>query len=406
MSTRGDTLNSIGEQLKRLRLAHGMSLEELATALGGIITKQAISKYELGKSEPPLTVLAKLAAVFHVKVSHFWLEPEYEVELIAYRKKSKLPRKEQVRVEHLMKQTLESRLSLQSMLQPGYSCDVPVQEFPVRDLEDAEKAAKQLREKWNLGTAPITNVTELLENRCIHVIELEGTKDFDGLSAVATRKVARKKKTIGAAVATRRNVPGERMRLNLTHELGHVVLKPAKGVDPEKAAFRFGSAFLVPAEELYQQVGKRRTHIDTSELLLLKKKFGVSIQALVHRLQDLNVINESTAKHWWIHINRAGWKHNEPLEMGPEQPSWLQQNVARAVVEGLITSEHGQELLQQEVDTAPHTPLMQRKAFMKLPLEERLRVLSQQAEKMAEYYAANSDWKDLQGGDFIDYPPS
>ena len=35
-------------RLKQLRLARGLSLDELAAAMGGIVTKQALSKYELG----------------------------------------------------------------------------------------------------------------------------------------------------------------------------------------------------------------------------------------------------------------------------------------------------------------------------------------------------------------------
>lgn len=41
-----------GETLRRLRERHGVSLEELANKAG--VTKQAISQFELGKTEPRL----------------------------------------------------------------------------------------------------------------------------------------------------------------------------------------------------------------------------------------------------------------------------------------------------------------------------------------------------------------
>ena len=51
---------------------------------------------------------------------------------------------------------------------------------------------------------------------------------------------------LAAAIATRRGTSGDRHRLNVAHELGHLTLNPSEDVDEEKAAFRFGAAFLAP----------------------------------------------------------------------------------------------------------------------------------------------------------------
>jgi hypothetical protein len=40
---------------------------------------------------------------------------------------------------------------------------------------------------------------------------------------------------------------------------------------------------------------------------------------------------------------------------------------------------------------------------MKLPLEKRRRILTEQAEKMAAYYKQDLEWKELQGGDIVEY---
>jgi transcriptional regulator with XRE-family HTH domain len=50
-----------GQRLKQLRLARGLSLQQLAEAMGGIVTKQALSKYEQDKDEPSARVLAALS---------------------------------------------------------------------------------------------------------------------------------------------------------------------------------------------------------------------------------------------------------------------------------------------------------------------------------------------------------
>ena len=47
--------------------------------------------------------------------------------------------------------------------------------------------------------------------------------------------------------------------------------------------------------------------------------------------------------------------------------------------------------------------LWERNAFLKLPLEERRRILSEQAEAMTIHYQQDTDWQELQAGDLIEY---
>lgn len=47
--------------------------------------------------------------------------------------------------------------------------------------------------------------------------------------------------------------------------------------------------------------------------------------------------------------------------------------------------------------------LSDRRAFMQLPLAERRRILAQQAEAMVEHYEQDTEWREFQGGDIIDY---
>ena len=108
-------------------------------------------------------------------------------------------------------------------------------------------------------------------------------------------------------------------------------------LEPERAAFFFASAFLAPKPVLYQKVGVRRRNIDAEEFLLHKCYFGISIQALLHRLLDLNIINKSYFNSWSREINRRGWKTQEPNESPPEEPTWLRRNLLRARSEGLLT---------------------------------------------------------------------
>lgn len=387
-------------RLKQLRLARGLSLEELAAELGGIVTKQALSKYEQGKARPSPLVLNKLAAVLRVKAAHLWNEPTVNVEFVAYRKRSALPKREQEKVESLTIHMLEERVRLQSLTEQAGQVDLPIKRWAVQKLEDAECAAEELRRNWNLGLDPIASFVSVLEDHSIQVVEIDADDRFDGISAIASDDEGR---TLGAAVVTRRGVPGERQRLNLAHELGHLILNVAAKVDEEKAAFRFGAALLAPAVAVLRETGTKRTLIQTAELLLLKRRFGLSMQALLFRLRELRVITESNYKQWCMDINRLGWRKQEPGELPPEQPQWLRQQVLRLLAEGLISREDAETALGETVEADLPLSLIERRAFLKLPLEERRRIMAAQVEKIAPTYAQESERQEWQGGDIVDY---
>ena len=86
------------------------------------------------------------------------------------------------------------------------------------------------------------------------MIEIDAAEKFDGISAVTYDPGGRGH---SAAVVTRRGVPGERQRLSLAHELGHLTLKIPEAVDQETAAFRFGVAFWPPRPWSDKRSGER-----------------------------------------------------------------------------------------------------------------------------------------------------
>jgi Zn-dependent peptidase ImmA (M78 family)/DNA-binding XRE family transcriptional regulator len=387
-------------RIKQMRLAKGLSLEALAREMGGLVTKQALSKYEKGLSKPSPTVASRLAAVLGVKTLHLWTSPSISVEFVAYRRLSKLGKKEQAKIEALVGKSLEDRCRIQDRLGLSDSFDWIEKGPQIRRLEEAESAAVVLRDKWNLGTDAISDLTSILENRLVHVMEFESAREFDGISAKARNE---KGAILAAAVTTRKAISGDRQRMNLAHELGHLILRFKTGIDEEAMAFRFAGAFLLPAGTLRREIGERRTNLQLTELFALKRKFGISLQALLRRLSDLGIIAPTSYRSWMIEIGKKGWRKEEPEPIAPEKPTWLERMLTRALAEGVIAPTEVKNMGGPNADEIADIVPKNRAAFLRLPIKQRRRILEVQARQARKYYMTKSAENDLESGEIDDY---
>ena len=69
----------------------------------------------------------------------------------------------------------------------------------------------------------------------------------------------------------------------------------------------------------------------------------------------------------------------------------------------MLSREEAERVLGETIKHIPIRSLIERRAFMRLPLEERRKLLAEQAEKMRDHYKRDSEWKDLQAGDLVEY---
>lgn len=72
-------------------------------------------------------------------------------------------------------------------------------------------------------------------------------------------------------------------------------------------------------------------------------------------------------------------------------------------VEFSVALKKTQSTLEKPVIETQALTLSQRQAFLKLPLEERRRILAEQAEAMVAHYEQNPEGRELQGGDIFKY---
>jgi len=337
----------INERIRRARLQQGMSLEAMAQQLGDI-SKQALSKYEKGSSTPSSTRLLQMAKILKISPEYFFRADPLPLAPLEFRKLAKMPKYRQVQVEEQMREHLERYIALEECFDPAdiKTPPTPARMLAVTSIEEAEHAAQALREFWGIGSDPIANLTEQLEEHSIKVAMLEGPDDFDGACAATDEG-----QHVLIALNARR--PGERIRFTAAHELGHWVMKLPDGMserDKENCCHRFAGAFLYPAKGVTSDFGNHpRSRVHPRELLIVKRQYGISMHAALRRLKDLNLLSEGGYKSLTIQFSANGWRKSEPDPLPCKWPQRFESLVFWALAEGLITKSRGAEFLRKPV---------------------------------------------------------
>lgn len=307
----------VGEKLTEARLARGLNQTNLADMVD--ISRQQISKYENQNQSPSPAVFEHLCGVLRVPPEYLLHRRKRTVDTISpvfYRSYS----------SRLKKQMLSAEAKF-IWLQDIYTYLWRFLEFPEVNLPDweppsepkyitdefIEESAMKLRAFWGLNDGPIDNLSRLVENNGIVLgaYELEGDK-LDAFSQFSyNRPHIIFGTNRGAAV---------RIRANIAHELGHLTLHrniPKACLESkndfkllEKQANRFAGAFLFPESAFLQEVVRP----DLSIFKLLKYRWKVSIQMMIKRSANLQLLDKESERSLNISVARRGWKKKEPLD--------------------------------------------------------------------------------------------
>ena len=280
--------SSFGNRLIAARKMAGLSLQGLADQLEGIISRQALHKYEQNLTYPNSQTLIALSRALSVPVDFFFTEPEVSVELsgVEFRKRKRLASSAEEAIKEQCIEMLSRYLSLEKMTREEKSLHAFAYPHLIQNVEDAGKAAEQLRVEWGLGQDPIPNVVVMLEENGYKVVEVMADKDFDGMKAFAG--------SVRVIVVNRsHNIC--RIRFTALHELAHHVLafpnEMAENV-MERLCHSFASAVLLPSEQAREAMNEHRFHFYLPELILLKEYWGISIAAMFARAKNLGIIND------------------------------------------------------------------------------------------------------------------
>jgi Zn-dependent peptidase ImmA (M78 family)/DNA-binding XRE family transcriptional regulator len=342
--------NFFGVRLKLARKMAGMSLQELSDVLGNLVTKQALNKYEQGLMNPSSEVLLALSKSLKVKPDFFLKKDPIEVRDISFRKKETLSKKIEESIIEKAKDYVERFFELENILGINENFKNPVKDLIIQTKAETENAAKILRKTWELGNNPISNLVEMLELKGIKLLLIEEVEDIDGFSFFTSNFTP-------VVIVNTRSKSIERIRFTIIHELAHLLLRFKEEIgsdrkEIEKLCHHFSSCFLIPSEKLIELIGgKHRSYINIKELITIKSYYGISIRAIVHRLETLGVISQSYYQRWMIYMSKTYGQKNEPGNyIGEEKLCAFERLIIRALAEDLISVSKAASLMNTSIN--------------------------------------------------------
>lgn len=356
----------IADRIKLARRKAGLSLRGLSAAINKKVTAQAIGKYERSETIPSSGVLAALAKALGVSLSYLLDAQGIALSGVEFRTKAKTSARDRAKVEAEVLEWIERYLQIENILDlDSANWHRPVTSpRQLRGVGDAENLAKGVREEWKLGLDPIPNMTELLEEKGLKVLTASLPQRVSGFTCLVGRGEGHQDLPV---IVVNNRFSLERRRLTLAHELAHRLIDTDSlgDKDEEKAATVFAGAFLMPREHLLREVGKKRNALGYQELIDLKRLYRVSGAALLMRLWELGVVNESTLTYAFQSVAR-GWRTQEPEELEireergqRERAQRFERLCYRALAEQLISLTKAAELLRlpaSEVQTGLKGP--------------------------------------------------
>lgn len=340
----------LNDRIKRARILRGMSLQEVADGLGDI-SKQALSKFETGPDVPNSTRLIQLAQVLGVKPDYFFRPETVDLGAVDFRKNVRFGAKQQESIKEQVRDHLERYLAVENLFEAaGARKEFDSKDkFPVRTAGDAESAANKLRTEWGIGSDALPNLIELLEEKGIKVVQIDAQDDFSGLKAEVSGSG-------DPVIVLNKTIPGDRQRFTAAHELGHLVMNIPDDIEEAKKELlchRFAGAFIFPRDCVEEEFGKIRKRILLDELKMAKEAYGISMQAIVRRLYELEILPKDSFDFWMKIVRR--WGKKEPADYSPEESIRMRLLTYRALAEGFISPSRAAELLNtslQDIERA------------------------------------------------------
>lgn len=299
-----------GERVRQARELRSMTQVGLAKLVG--VSQGAIAQIEAGAFLASDDLVREIAHRTCQPLRFFTQDAaaEFHVGSLLFRSHATMTKRELVGTYRYAQVVYELARRLVSRLR-----EIPAK-IPNLSGIDPSQAAREARKALGIAkNEPIPHLLNVLEWHGVMVIVVPDVKSRDAFS------LWHEGMPILALSSSR---SGDRSRMSVSHELGHLVLHAGKSrfeIDEEDAT-EFAAEFLMPGAVLRSEI---KVPVTLSSLAALKPRWRVSIQALIVRARDLGIVTDRQYRYLFEQLSSMGWRKVEPVSILPEKPRALRQ---------------------------------------------------------------------------------
>lgn len=302
-----------GNRIRQIRELLGWTQTEIARRLG--VEQSTIARIEKGDLKPSVSLLEAIALQTGFPPAFFQQAdgPDFPMGSLLFRAHAVTTVRDRSEAYRFAQTIYEMADKLAARIKP-----IPLHLPQLSEPPDV--AAHITRSMLGLSPdTPIPNLLSIIEKAGVLILAIPvDLEDRDGFSLWAGFDPGRRPVIFVSA-----GRPGDRVRYTISHEAGHLVLHPTiKGqiADAEKEADQFAAELLMP------EIAMRRElvpPVTLTTMMRLKARWRVSIQALVRRAFDLEIITKRQYTYLFEQISARGWRKSEPVEIPIERPRAL-----------------------------------------------------------------------------------
>jgi Zn-dependent peptidase ImmA (M78 family)/DNA-binding XRE family transcriptional regulator len=291
----------LGERLKIARETSKVKQEDAAASAG--IARTTLVAIEKGQRTAKIEELQALSRCYGISVNSLLRKEAVYVDLVPrFRRFADTDQPEIEEAAQLLNDLVKAEVELENLVGVSRIRNYPQEKAILAgDVRvQAEQDAQDLRRWLGIGDGPIQDLFALLELQMgmrIYVRKLH--PKVSGLFAFDER--------IGACILVNASHRKDRRNLSGGHELGHFTAtrRVAEVYEDEKYensreeryANAFARAFLMPARivmQKFKEITAGASHLTRRHVIILAHFFGVSRQAAVMRLEELQLTKRGT----------------------------------------------------------------------------------------------------------------
>ncbi len=327
------------EMLTLAREVRGMTQTQLAQESG--IRQTKISRYEGDLAKVDEEDLRYIAEALGFPEEFFFQSGQRfgaESTEVFHRRRRSVSARDIRRIDGLVNLYRISCDRLLRAFQQVRALTVP--SLSVDDFDTVDDIAYAVRSFWGIPSGPIKNLIAQLEQASCLVFSVDFQID-------KIDEVVQWIPPSPPIILVNSSAPADRTRLSLAHALGHLVMHrnelPYKEMEHE--ANRFAAAFLMPEHDIIDELKP----VTIQHMLELKQYWKVSMQALIYRAKELEVISERRFTSLFQQLSRFGYRKSEPFPIDHEKPRLVSDLVDKHRLELGYTDEELAQLLRVNI---------------------------------------------------------